>query len=35
MAGVLGEGARLHSLDDVLNALGRSSVLIELAALAL
>ena len=35
MAGVLGEGARLHSLDDVLNALGRSSVLIELAVLAL
>ena len=35
MAGVLGGGARLHSLDDVLNALGRSSVLIALAALAL
>ena len=35
MAGVKGEGLRLQSLDDLVNALGRSSVLIELAVLAL
>jgi small-conductance mechanosensitive channel len=35
MAGVMGEGLRLQSLDDVLSALSRSSVLIELAVLAL
>ena len=35
MGGVMGEGLRLQSLDDVLSALSRSSVLIELAVLAL
>ena len=35
MAGVMGDGGRLHSFDDVMGALGRSSVLIELAVLAL